>query len=98
VTPSVPIGTRLPCSNAVERPAIIDVDGCVRRDRLHLGPVSEVGSDRNARFGLRRAAWAPGFGVHTERTMNSLGDRTVSCIRKRRMRGKTGINPNTKEP
>ena len=51
-----------------------------------------------ARFGLRRAARAPDFGVHTERTMNSLGDLTVSCIRKRRMQEKTGINPNTKEP
>jgi hypothetical protein len=54
--------------------------------------------DRRARFGLRRAAWAPGFGVHTERTMNFLGDLTVSCIRKLRMPEKTGINPNTKEP
>jgi hypothetical protein len=50
------------------------------------------------RFGLRRAARAPGFAVHTERTMNSLGDLTVSCIRKRRMPGKSGINPNTQEP
>jgi hypothetical protein len=39
----------------------------------------------------RRAARRPGFGVHTERTMNSLGDLTVSCIRKHRMPGKTGV-------
>jgi hypothetical protein len=51
---------------------------------------------RPAQQHLRGRLW-PGRS-HTERTINSLGDLTVSCIRQRRMQGKTESNPNNEEP